>query len=384
MTFKNFAQIVQEMVDKLVGSASALTDINVGSVTRSLLEGVAFALAEVHWLLGELIRRFFVQTSFGQWLRMRAREYGVEPIDQRQTRLYVVVGHTTPAGGAVTIPVGHQFQTLPGAAVQVTYEVLTETVLGAMTASIDVPAISTTFGAATALPEGTPLRQVGTSLAYIDTIETGEVLVAGVDEETDDELRQRVLERIQNPIGPGTQGDYVVWARQNASVGPVSVQPLWDGHGTVRVLILDADNGIPDAGLISDVQDLIDPAPSGSGAGLAPIGAYVTVDAPDPVAIDVNVTITVAPGFDDSTVQDAVQANVEGRIDALGIAEASKLGALADAVWDTPGIGGSSGRDGGNYTALQQRTGVAAFAAADIAIAADAKAVHGTVTVTVA
>lgn len=384
MTFKNFAQIVQEMVDKLVGSASALTDINVGSVTRSLLEGVAFALAEVHWLLGELIRRFFVQTSFGQWLRMRAREYGVEPIDQRQTRLYVVVGHTTPAGGAVTIPVGHQFQTLPGAAVQVTYEVLTETVLGAMTASIDVPAISTTFGAATALPEGTPLRQVGTSLAYIDTIETGEVLVAGVDEETDDELRQRILERIQNPIGPGTQGDYVVWARQNTSVGSVSVQPLWDGHGTVRVLILDADNGIPDAGLISDVQDLIDPAPSGSGAGLAPIGAYVTVDAPDPVAIDVNVTITVAPGFDDSTVQDAVQANVEGRIDALGIAEASKLGALADAVWDTPGIGGSSGRDGGNYTALQQRTGVAAFAAADIAIAADAKAVHGTVTVTVA
>jgi uncharacterized phage protein gp47/JayE len=199
LNFKSFGQILQEQIDYLASIASPLTDVNVGSATRTLFEAVALVLAEFHYLAQQLTARFYVSSARGQWLDMRASEYGLSRVVASPTLRNLTVAHA--AGPAVTIPVGQQFATLPGSAVQVIYQVTQETILPTGSASVAVPVVSTTTGAATAIPDATTLRQQGTALAYIDTIVTAAVTTAGTDRESDDSLRARVLDRLRNPPG---------------------------------------------------------------------------------------------------------------------------------------------------------------------------------------
>jgi uncharacterized phage protein gp47/JayE len=371
LNWKTFGQILQEQLDYLASVVSPLTDVNIGSATRTLLEAVALVLAELHYLSEQLIARFFVSSAEGQWLDMRAAEYGLARVEASPTLRDLTVSHA--AGPAVTIPVGHTFATLPGAAVQVVYQVTQETILGAGSASVDVPAVSTTTGAATAIPDATALRQQGTALAYIDSVVTSTVTTAGTDRESDDSLRARVLDHLRNPAGPGSPADYrrAVLDAFAGTVASVAVIPLWDGPGTVEVLILGPSNAIPDGDTIADVQDFLD--------GWAPVGADVTVAAPATVEVDVQATVTAGAGFDAATVRANAAAAVAAYLDALGIGEAARFGAVANAIWDTAGVGGPGGHDGGTFVGLGMRVAPAAFGAADVAVAATSKLVAGTI-----
>jgi uncharacterized phage protein gp47/JayE len=374
LNFKTFSQILQEAIDYLASVVSPLTDVNVGSATRTLLEAVALVLAEYHYLAQQLMARFWVSSASGQWLDMRASEYGLSRVLASPTLRNLTVSHA--AGPAVTIPVGQQFATLPGAAVQVVYQVTQQAILGAGSNSIAVAVVSTTSGAATAIPNGVELRQQGTALAYIDGIVTSTVSIAGTDRESDDSLRARVLDRLRNPPGPGSAADYqrAVLDQFAGIVASVTVVPLWAGPGTVEVLILGPNNAVPSGGTIADVQAFLDT--------WAPVGASVTVAAPAVVAVDVRATVTPAAGFEWGDVEANASEALRIYLDGLAIGADALLAAELDAIWRTGGVAGSSGRDGGNVTAVQQRTGADAYAATDITIADTSKAIAGTITLT--
>lgn len=372
MNFKSFGQILQEQIDYLASIVSPLTDVNIGSATRTLLEAVALVLAELHYLSEQLISRFFVSTATGQWLDMRASEFGLARVVASPTLRALTVSHA--AGPAVTIPVGQRFATLPGAAVQVVYQVTQETILGAGSASASVPVVSTTTGAATAIPNATALRQQGTALAYIDTIVTSTIVTTGTDRESDDALRVRLLDHLRNPVGPGSAADYkrAVLEQFAGIIGSAAVIPLWAGPGTVKVLVLEPGGTLPSAPVLAEVQAFLD--------DWAPIGADVTVAAPAVSAVDVQFTVTVGAGFTWGDVSTAAVAAVRAYIDGLGMGEDVLIAAVGDAIWRTSGVGGSGGRDGGNYSGLRMRVSPDAFAAADIAVADTSKALTGTIT----
>lgn len=127
-------------------------------------------------------------------------------------------------------------------------------------------------------------------------------LSAGTDEETDDRLRARVLERIQQPPHGGAAHDYVTWAKEVAGVTRAWVYPEQLGLGTVQVIfVMDDKEGtiIPDSTEVETVQDYIDAA--------CPVTADVTVTAPVADAIDF--TINISPNT--SIVQQAIQAELE-------------------------------------------------------------------------
>lgn len=88
-------------------------------------------------------------------------------------------------------------------------------------------------------------------------------LDGGVDEENDDELRFRVLERIRHPPQGGAWHDYVKWALAVPGVTRVWVSPLEMGMGTVTVRFmmdrLRADRGgFPIQADIDAVHDYLD------------------------------------------------------------------------------------------------------------------------------
>ena len=84
------------------------------------------------------------------------------------------------------------------------------------------------------LDPGTSMAMVG-SITGVDGSATVVEMDGGTDEETDDELRLRVLDRIRQPPMGGDASDYVQWALAVPGVTRAWCSPLEMGMGTVTV-----------------------------------------------------------------------------------------------------------------------------------------------------
>ena len=119
-------------------------------------------------------------------------------------------------------------------------------------------------GAAGNLAVGTALSMavavVGVSGSAGVTVAT---MTGGADEETDDELRVRVLARIRQPPMGGDADDYVAWALRVAGVTRAWCSPLEMGMGTVTLRVMCDDlrasnGGIPTIDDLAAVQSYLD------------------------------------------------------------------------------------------------------------------------------
>lgn len=133
----------------------------------------------------------------------------------------------------------------------------------------------------------------------------------GTDEEDDDHYRERILERMQTPATSGNKYQYKIWAKEVPGVGDAKVVPLWNGNGTVKVVIINANKRAADQSLIDAVKNYIDPQPEGHGEEHAPIGATLTVVSAVEKAIDVVATVVLASGYTIQQVQDTFSANIQ-------------------------------------------------------------------------
>ena len=116
------------------------------------------------------------------------------------------------------------------------------------------------------------------------SVALGEILTEGTDEETDDNLRERFYEQVRNPSTSGNAADYRKWALSVSGVGGAKVFPLWNGNGTVKVLIVDSGMAI-DTSLESTVAAYLET--------MRPIGATVTVASPTGLGITVSAEIVL-------------------------------------------------------------------------------------------
>ena len=64
----------------------------------------------------------------------------------------------------------------------------------------------------------------------------------GVDVETDEDLRKRFVKVVNNPSTSGNKNHYEEWALEVNGVGRAIVYPLWNGNGTVKVMVIGNDN----------------------------------------------------------------------------------------------------------------------------------------------
>jgi len=119
------------------------------------------------------------------------------------------------------------------------------------------PLTCLTAGSDGNLPDGESLNMPSqTILPGVDTIVTYGILTGGTDTETDEQLRERILRRIQQPPQGGAAYDYEAWALAVSGVTRAWCAPLEMGMGTVTVRFmmddLRADNkGFP---LVQDIE----------------------------------------------------------------------------------------------------------------------------------
>lgn len=165
-------------------------------------------------------------------------------------------GTVTMTGtNGVIVPSG----TTVGYSTELTYETTEQVTLGVSPTTVPVRAIQ---------PGTIGNRLTGDTLNLTTTvlgINTNAIVVeidGGVDEETDDELRARVLFRIQNPPMGGDANDYVAW-----SLAVPGVTRAWAstemgvGTITVRFMMDDlriAQEGLPNSADVVTVTNYID------------------------------------------------------------------------------------------------------------------------------
>ncbi len=99
----------------------------------------------------------------------------------------------------------------------------------------------------------------------------------------------------------GSVADYARWAQEVPGVGNVFVMPEWDGAGTVKVVVLDANGQPANASILDAVNEHI-MSPSNPYRRMAPIGAVVTIAAPTAKNIQYTFSLVLEPGESKNTV----------------------------------------------------------------------------------
>ena len=130
----------------------------------------------------------------------------------------------------------------------------------------------------------------------VKTVSNIELIEKGVDAESDDDYRYRIILNSRHPGTSGNKYHYEKWALEVAGVGAVKVFPLWNGRGTVKCVIADSERHAVTESLIKKVKDYIDPN-DGTGEGQAPIGATLTVTSATEKALNITGKLVLATGF---------------------------------------------------------------------------------------
>ena len=141
----------------------------------------------------------------------------------------------------------------------------------------------------------------------IDGINGGsnaEKATGGTEEESDDELRERIL-AANNSMDTsyiGNASDYKRWAESVPGIGTVIIVPEWAGPETVKIVALDANGEAANESLCKSIYEYI-MQPDSPLDRLAPPNTILTVTAPTLVHITYQVS---GLSLDDGYEKDAV------------------------------------------------------------------------------
>lgn len=251
-----------------------------GSVIYNAVAPVAAELAQAYLQLDLCLDNVFADTAKGEYLDRRVNEYGVNrKVATHAVRKGYFYGRDDVP---IEIPTGTRF-----AVDGIQFWVESKISTGIYTLRCQQP------GTAGNLPSGKflPLDYI----AGLQQAELGEVIIPGADEETDEALYKRYQETVsQTPFG-GNKADYIQKVKA-IGVGGVKILPVWNGPGTVKLIIQNSEYTTPAQELIEDIQNQIDPK-GGDGTGIAPIGHHVTVNGVIQQAISITMFVVLSQGF---------------------------------------------------------------------------------------
>lgn len=247
-------------------SSADFKDTTPGGFWFDITQVVALELARLYDLASvEVPAAMFAGSAWGDYLDDHAEALGL-------TRK-----PATPATGSVT------FTGTDGTVVAANTEVSTvpvsdddEPISYVTTASGTIASGTLTLavqaaneGAAGNLGSGTVVNLVSPN-SGVSAVNNAAAMTGGADVENDEDLAYRVLLKLRGGSGAGTSSDYEQWALAYPGVIGAVVEPVWNGAGTVRVVLTAAGQGPVSDAIKYGLQDVLDPpgfltATTGSG-----------------------------------------------------------------------------------------------------------------------
>ena len=157
------------------------------------------------------------------------------------------------------------------------------------------------------------------------------------DEESDDFLANRYYLALQNNKTSGNTAHYKSWCLEVTGCNYCKVVPLWNGNGTVKCVIANANKRSASPELIKQVKDHV--AKLNDGTGKAPIGADLTVVSYTEKTIDIDLKVLLDTGYELDEVKAIIKTTLETRFKDMDIdSEAIRIFDIYKALSKIDGI----------------------------------------------
>ena len=281
----------EEILSRLLSEISNEYDKTVGSFFYDVEQPVSSELETVYGQVEDILKNGFAKTAEGEYLDNKVLEQGLTRKAATASTVTVKVTGTPSS----SVSVGDKV-----ASDELVFTVIENAVLDSggiayVTASCD------TLGRIGNIPIGA-INKFPVTLPGLVSVTNEEAASGGYDEETDDELRERYFEKVSLPATSGSKYHYVAWAKEVSGVGDAKCIPLWNGNGTVKVIIINSDKEAAGSALINEVASHIEEN--------RPIGASVTVESATPLTINISVSLVLANGVTEEMARNRISNSV--------------------------------------------------------------------------
>ena len=272
-TNQTYENIKQRMLDNIAIDI----DKREGSFTSNMVSPLSQELAKAYINMSDILSLGFIEDNFDTFLDKRVGEFGV----------YRKQG--SKAIGEIKVE-GKEGATITNGSILKAND-LYFTVLN----DIELPNDNTIYVEANEvgykynLLPNTEFELVGKNDKVTKLINEVE-FTNGVDIESDEDLRKRFIKVVNNPSASGNKNHYEEWALEVNGVGRAVVYPLWNGNGTVKVMIVGNDN--------KPVSDEIIEACELHISENMPIGCQLTVTTPSLLNVVINASIEIKEGYE--------------------------------------------------------------------------------------
>lgn len=273
----------------------------------------------------EMVRQAFPATATGEYLDRHAALRGISRKEGAKATGLVSFRRTTPAGYSISIPAGTVVQS--SGADPLHFVTTRDTSLSGTSLSITVTVEAVEPGAQYNLKSGTITVMV-TPPAGITHITHDTTCTGGTDSETDDALRQRLLDSCMTPSAGGSPGYYRAMMLAQSDVGKVKVLPAYRGGGTLDLVVYGASGPIKDSRL-TQLQTLFQ--------GQRDLGIDVAVRQAITTPVNLELELAAADGWDYDAVRQSCQQALLAEMGQLDIGEPWLLARMNRVLMAQPG-----------------------------------------------
>lgn len=270
---------------------------NEGSFVRDVLAPAVLEIYKVYKSMDALEPMFYIDETSGPYIDKMAGIFGLT----RKSGTRASCTMTLQGTAGAVIPAGTAFLTVDGLAFTLDADVTLTGGTGSGTATAAVAGAIYNIGAGELVRLQSSVFQLS---SWSNTAAAG-----GTDGETDKALVTRFYSSLATPGSSGNAYHYQAWATEVSGVGGARVIGLWDGPGTVKVILIADDMGAVDAAVLSEAAAYIETQ--------RPVGADVTVVSATETQISVSAAVTLSDGADLSAVTQQLRAALEVYLTAL-------------------------------------------------------------------
>lgn len=261
----------EEIKKRILDSITIDIDKREGSFINDMISPLAVELTKTYIEFNNIINIAFVESSYDKYLDMKVNEFGIFRKDGDRSRGILKITGTD----GVIIPKGTIALTDDGLRFSLESGVIEE---GQALIIATAEEIGKKYNVL-----ANRIKRLEIDIFGVNSVINENEFSGGIDRETDDELKYRFFNTIRKPQTSGNIYHYEQWALEVDGVGNAIVKPLWNGAGTVKVLISDSNKQPVSEDIINKCREHIE--------SVRPIGATVTISTP--TLFDISVSVDV-------------------------------------------------------------------------------------------
>lgn len=288
---------VENIKSEIISRMTSDIDTREGSVINDMISATAYEIWKSYQALDAIIPIVYVDETSGEYIDMRCAEYGI--VRKAGTKATTVLTLSGTLG--TVIPKAKAFLTASGLDFITNEQVVLADGLTTVTATAEE------IGERYNVEAGSITKQF-VNLSGLTSV-TSTAATGGTDAETDTALAARLYEYLQKPATSGNAYHYKQWALEVDGVGNAKITPLWDGPGTIRVLIVGNNYEPVDSVIVNNCVEHIEEN--------RPIGATVTVVSAEGLDINVEANITIESRTTIEAVQKTFKEALESYLSGI-------------------------------------------------------------------